>query len=251
MDVAYGGAFKFLKESTVENVHLMRSLREFMDEGADQYEKEHGHGLIVPGEEDAWRCDILDTIAINPGAICLDVASGTGILTRMLAGWVGVDGHVVATDLSEESLVANAESLPPELRRRVSFVSGDAHDGKLLASAAHRSFDYITCRQGVVMFVDPLAVFRHWYEWLKAGGRVVVLDALWTRRSWAGSWEGLIDSLPLSCPQSLATVPYFLSQAGFVVEERRLLRRVNQCLASTQTEEFDCPRYVVVASKPS
>ncbi len=235
----------------MDQTHLIKKVLQIVDAEAANYENERGHGLSTPEEESAWTSDVLEAIKFRPGCTCLDVAAGTGVFTRMLARWVGKEGHIVATDLSGEMLTRNEKGLPPELGGRVSFLVGDAHDEKLLESTAHRSFDYITCRQGVVMFANPLTVFRHWYSWLNQGGHVVVLDALWSRRIWTGPSSELIDHLPLACVQSLATVPYILEQAGFVIEQCRFMQRVNQWFASSQTDDFDSPRYIVVARRPS
>jgi hypothetical protein len=37
------------------------------------------------------------------------------------------------------------------------------------------SFDWITARQVVGHFYDPLLVFENWHRWLKAGGRVLIV----------------------------------------------------------------------------
>ena len=170
----------------------------------------------------------------------------------MLADWIGPHGHIVATDFSEVSLKENAKSLPQELRTRVSFVKGDIHDDKLLDSSTHHLFDYITCRQGTLSFSDPITVFRNWFKWLKPGGQVIILDGLRTRRMWdtGPGWGDVVDDLPLSCLQTMATIPYLLQHSGFMVDHCRLLERVNQIFASKETQLFECPRYIVVAHKP-
>ncbi len=235
----------------VEKGNLTRRLPELWDREASDYESMRGHGFTSPEEEFAWRADVLEAVDCGPGSICLDIAAGTGVFTRLLAEWIGPTGHVVAIDQAPEMLAKNRELLPPELRSRVSFVLGDAHDSGLLNSVPHQTFDFITCRQGLICFVDPLAIFKQWFQWLNVGGKVVILEGLWTRREWSvGDWGTLIDQLPLSCVQTLAIVPYLLQQAGFVVDQYHLLARVNAWFESTQSD-FDCPRYIVVASKPS
>jgi ubiquinone/menaquinone biosynthesis C-methylase UbiE len=228
---------------------VTKLVKELTDASVDNYEKERGHGFATLEEETAWRNDILDVINFNSGSICLDVGAGTGVFTRVLADWTGSDGHVIATDLSEKMLAKNKELLPSEFSSNVSFILGDAHNDQLLNSAVHKSFDYIACRQTVILLVDPLSVFKQWYRLLNENGRVIILDALWARSRWSESWNKIADYLPLACAQSLATVPYCLQQAGFVIEHCQLLPRVNEWFVSTETNSFLSPRYVVVAGK--
>lgn len=225
------------------------AVKKLMDSEAAQYETERGHGFADAEEERAWRKDITDAITFKQGGICLDVGAGTGVLTRLLAEWVGPEGHVVAADLSGAMLSVNEKILPPEMKERVSFVTGDIHDDTMLNTAAHKTFDYIACRQVVGIFLDPIVIFKRWYQSLKESGQVVILDALWTRRSWSGGWDEVIDHHPLACVQSLATVAYCLKQAGFSIEQSAFLPTVNGWFEKTQSQQFDCPRYIVVARK--
>jgi ubiquinone/menaquinone biosynthesis C-methylase UbiE len=231
---------------------ISKLLAEVADAEADSYEAERGHGFSSPEENDAWREDIAQIIAFSPGSTALDVGCGTGVFTRMVMGWVGSEGYVVATDLSTESLRLNKMRLPPDMSGRVSFVLGDVHDSTLLDGNAHLPFDYITCRQGVCLFEDPLTVFGHWWRWLKPGGQIVILDGLWTRRSWAVDerWAALVDKLPLSCIQTTNTVRYLLERTGFAIEHVSMLDRVNDWYRRTQNDVFDTQRYIVIAAKP-
>jgi hypothetical protein len=93
--------------------------------------------------------------------------------------------------------------------------------------------------------VDPLRAFRNWHRWLKADGRIVVIDALWTRDSWSN--DALVEHLPLACTQTRATLAYLLEQAGFGLKENRWLERVNRLLGAEERN----PRYIMVAYKTS
>lgn len=228
---------------------LENAIRDDMDAIASEYESHAGHGIYTEEEEKAWHPDILDCVSFKPGSTCLDVAAGTGVLTRILAKWVGEQGHVVASDFAEKALKENSQLLPANLKERVSFLLGDTNNPEMLQSARFKSFDYVTCRQGVVLFKDPLKVFRNWFNWLNDGGTVVILDALWSRESWTGLYAPMVDQLPLSCLQTLATIPYLLQEVGFTIAKQSYLNRVNALYADSKDPNVTPPRFIVVAVK--
>jgi ubiquinone/menaquinone biosynthesis C-methylase UbiE len=229
----------------MQQKELTRIVRDLHNENAHNYEDKQGHGFAGKDEENAWQQDINELAVFQPGMRCLEVASGTGVLTRLLVEWAGPNGHVTALDHAEQMLSKNKELLPSGWQDRVSFVCEDADTFQ--PDGADQQFELIACRQGVIFFADPLAVFGHWHRWLKDGGKVVILDGLWTRSEWV-AWENLIDQLPLSCIQTLATVPYLLRKAGFEIEKCQYMNRVNTWYRKTQGESA-CSRYIIVASK--
>jgi ubiquinone/menaquinone biosynthesis C-methylase UbiE len=150
-------------------------------------------------------------------------------------------------DTSEQMLKKNQSQMPDEFKK-VEFVVQEL-DGGTLRPEWKESFDLICCRQGVVCFVDPMAVFVRWHHWLKPSGKLLILDALWTRSAWnEGDWAGVFDYLPLSCTQSLATIPYLLELSGFNIEHNALLPRVNALFSGNEIQS-QCPRFAIVASK--
>ncbi len=106
------------------------------------------------------------------------------------------------------------------------------------------SFDLIASRQLANCLFDPLAAFRNWIHWLRPGGTMVVMDGLFDRDAWSGTWDGMVDTLPLSACRTTATVPYLLEQVGFHVDYVGPMVHTNELL-STRT-----PRYIVAATKP-
>ncbi len=98
----------------------------------------------------------------------LDVACGTGVLTREAARRAGPEGAVTGLDLSPEMLEV-AERLSPELRWQQG--SADA------LPFAGQSFDAVVSQFGLMFFPDQVAALREMTRVLVPGGRLAV--AVW------------------------------------------------------------------------
>ncbi|HWX37389.1 MAG TPA: class I SAM-dependent methyltransferase, partial [Steroidobacteraceae bacterium] len=154
---------------------------------------------------------------------------------------------IVGTDISSDMLGVARAQLP---QCRFELITKEA-EPSLFQPA---TFDLIISRQLVCHLVDPIAVFECWKMWLKPGGRIAVIDGLWTRNDWGppSSLTGaLVDERPLSCTQTSATLSYLLSRANLAVKHRRFLNRVND-FARVKYEigqrREPILRFVVVAS---
>jgi SAM-dependent methyltransferase len=188
--------------------------------GADPDDLEHS----IPQElEEPYRQDLEEVLGpFDRHKSVLEVGAGNGLFTRLLSGW-GCR-RVVGTDISA-GMISVARSRLPDCEFKV--ISTEA-DPDLFRPA---SFDLIISRQVACHLIDPIAVFECWKTWLQPGGRVAVIDGLWTRKDWGPSVNSagvLVDDRPLSCTQTWATVAYFLERSGLSVTDRRFLDRVNR-----------------------
>ena len=121
--------------------------------------------LLVPALMQAWAPRVADAAGIGPGDRVLDVACGTGVLTREAADRTGPSGAVTGLDLSPEML-AVAARLSPELRWQQG--SADA------LPFPDRSFDAVVSQFGLMFFPDPVAGLREMMRVLVPGGRLAV-----------------------------------------------------------------------------
>lgn len=81
----------------------------FSDEsGAAAYDRLFTANLFVP-----WARLLVELVAVRPGDVVLDVATGTGIVARLAAGHSGTSGQVVGIDPSSPMLDV-ARSKPQE-----------------------------------------------------------------------------------------------------------------------------------------
>lgn len=170
----------------------------------------------------------------------LDAGSGTGALSLALVRIPGL--QITAL----EPCVAMSERFKskPELCD-IPVVPGFCDHSDDHSHFAPHSFDLVASRQLANCLFDPLAAFRNWFSWLRPGGIAIVMDGLFDRDAWTGSWDGMVDTLPLSACRTTAMVPYLLEQVGFRIDSVGPMEATN-ALASTRTE-----RYLVAATKPT
>jgi demethylmenaquinone methyltransferase / 2-methoxy-6-polyprenyl-1,4-benzoquinol methylase len=125
--------------------------------------------LMTAGTNHLWNRVVVRASGVGPGDRVLDLACGTGSLTRDLAKKVGPDGYVLGIDFSKEML-REAEKKPmPGVEYRL----GDATD---LTGVEDGSFDAATIAYGARNIPDLDALFSEMARAVRPGGRVVCLE---------------------------------------------------------------------------
>ena len=142
-------------------------VREMFDRIAGRYDLLNT--VMTAGLNRLWNRRVVDATALNPGGRALDLACGTGSLTRDLAKKVGPDGYVLGIDFSQEMLRA-AQSRPAS---NVEYRLGDATDLKDVPSD---SFDAATIAYGARNIPDLDALFSEMARALKPDGVAVCLE---------------------------------------------------------------------------
>ena len=101
--------------------------------------------------------------ALRPKNV-LEIAAGTGIVTRHLRHLLDKDAQLTATDISDSMMdVARAKFQPSE---QVTFLNADA----TALPFDDNNFDAVVCQFGI-MFFDKAKGFSEVYRTLKPGGR--------------------------------------------------------------------------------
>jgi arsenite methyltransferase len=139
----------------------------------DVVAKYYGCGIVVPAELRGRRV--------------LDLGSGSGRDSYLLAQLVGSSGEVVGVDMTDEQL-ATAEAHLGWHRERFGFAQGNVRFlrgyieqlGEL--GLEPESFDVIVSNCVINLSVDKPAVFRGAYELLKPGGELYFSDVYSDRR---------------------------------------------------------------------
>ena len=140
-------------------------VREMFDRIAGRYDLLNT--VMTAGLHRLWNRKVVRATGLGPGGRALDLACGTGSLTRDLAKRVGAEGYVLGVDFSREMLRA-ARSAP-----NVEYRLGDATNLEGVPSGA---FDAATIAYGARNIPDLDALFSEMARTLKPGGVAVCLE---------------------------------------------------------------------------
>lgn len=162
-----------------ERAHLVR---EMFDRIAGRYELLNT--VMTAGLHRLWNREVVRATGLRRGDRALDLACGTGSLTRDLARRVGPTGHVLGVDFSKEMLRA-AETRP---RRNVEYRLGDATNLEGVESGA---FDAATIAYGARNIPDLDALFSEMARCVRPGGVVVCLEIARPEGRIASAFYGL------------------------------------------------------------
>jgi len=125
------------------------------------------------GTDVRWRRKAVELADVNAGDRVLDVACGTGDLTQEFARTAAAD--VVGLDFTREMLDIAGQKrtrLAEELKRKVSYVEGDAQR----LPFADATFHVVSIAFGIRNILEPDVALREFARVLRPGGRLIVLE---------------------------------------------------------------------------
>lgn len=135
---------------------------EFSAEVAELYER-----AMVPVFFEPYAREVARRLRATPGMRVLEIACGTGAVTRELAAALPEGVAIVATDL-EQRMLDRAETVA--MARPVEWRVADA----LALPFEPESFDVVVCQFGAMFFPDRVKGFAEMRRVLRAGGRAYV-----------------------------------------------------------------------------
>jgi ubiquinone/menaquinone biosynthesis C-methylase UbiE len=112
--------------------------------------------------------DLIVTAGLRPGERVLDVACGTGIVTRLAAERVGAAGKVTGLDIHPGMLAVAGSATPPDMS--ITWREANAESLPFPDSA----FDVVLCQMGLQFVSGKLDALREMRRVLKSGGRAVI-----------------------------------------------------------------------------
>jgi ubiquinone/menaquinone biosynthesis C-methylase UbiE len=170
--------------------------------------------LLVPLIFEPYAIDVAARLAARPLTRVLEVAAGTGVVTRHLATMLPASVAIVATDLNEPML---EQARAIGTGRPVEWRQADA----MKLPFADASFDAVVCQFGVMFFPDKAAAFAETRRVLMAGG--VFMFSVWDRieeNEFADTvTAALQDVYPDDPPRFLARTPHGYSDPSTIVQD--------------------------------
>ncbi len=120
-----------------------------------------------------WKRYTLDMARARPGNRVLDLAGGTGDLTKKFSKQVGLSGEVVLSDINSSMLGQGRIRLTNDgVMANVRFVQANAE----ALPFPDNHFDIITIAFGLRNVTDKSKALASMYRVLKPGGRLLVLE---------------------------------------------------------------------------
>ena len=158
---------------------------------------------LVPLIFEPYAADLAKRLGSQRISRVLEIAAGTGVVTRALAASLTGDVSIVATDLNQAML---DQAAAVGTARPVEFRQADA----LALPFGDGEFDAVVCQFGVMFFPDKAKAFSEARRVLKPGG--IFLFNVWdriTENEFADTTTAALESVfPKDPPRFLARTPH-------------------------------------------
>lgn len=122
---------------------------------------------LVPVIFEDYAKEMAARVAKRKPALVLELAAGTGVLTRLLCDRLSRKSEIIASDLNEPMLGVAQKKF--KSREAVSFQPIDAMEIPL----DDNSVDVVVCQFGVMFFPDKVQSYKEALRVLKPGGRYI------------------------------------------------------------------------------
>lgn len=120
-----------------------------------------------------WKRHTIELSGIRPGNVVLDLAGGTGDLTKVFAKRVGKSGRVVLADINESMVRIGRDRLTDEgIIGNVDYTISNAE----ALNFANNSFDLVTIAFGLRNVTNKDQALAEIYRVLKPGGQLMILE---------------------------------------------------------------------------
>ncbi len=165
---------------------------------------------LVPALMEEWAPRVAEAAGVRAGDRVLDVACGTGALTREAVRRAGPNGAVTGLDLNP-GMLAVAARLSPTVR----WQEGSAQ----ALPFPDRTFEAVISQFGLMFFPEPAGALREMMRVLVSGGRLAV--AVWaslTDTSAYAAEVALVERLAGTAAGDALRAPFVLGEPGRLAE---------------------------------
>lgn len=152
------------------NWSLKEEIRDYWSGRAETFDQSRGHRIHDGAEARSWRRVMTEGLGDIAGKKILDLACGTGEISRML---LDLGAQVTGVDFAEPMLTRAKAKLA---RRDWVGMLGDAERLDTLQEA---TFDGAITRHLAWTLTDPLAAYAAIFRVLKPGARLLIIDGDW------------------------------------------------------------------------
>jgi len=129
--------------------------------------------LMSFGIHRLWKWFAVAVSRVKPGQVVLDLAGGSGDLTRLLSQAVGATGRVVLADINASMLSVGRDRLLDEgFYQSIDYVQANAE----CLPFTENYFDCILMGFGLRNVTDKAAALRSMYAVCRPGGKVMILE---------------------------------------------------------------------------
>jgi ubiquinone/menaquinone biosynthesis C-methylase UbiE len=160
--------------------------------------------FLVPLIFEPYAVDLAARLAKTDPRNVLEIAAGTGVLTRAIAARLAADARMVATDLNQPML-DHAKARQPQ-DGRIAWRQADAQ----ALPFEDQFFDAVACQFGVMFFPDKIQGYREARRVLRPGGHYVfnVWDRIADNEFADVVTQALATMFPDDPPRFLARTPH-------------------------------------------
>ena len=160
--------FGFRNIPTSDKVQHVRAV---FDSVAENYDLMND--MMSFGIHRLWKRFAVNMSGIKPGQQVLDLAGGTGDMTRLLSPRAGKEGHIVLSDINAAMLGNGRRALLDSgISANVTFAQANAEQ----LPFPDKSFDLVTMAFGLRNVTDKQRALESIYRVLRPGGRLLVLE---------------------------------------------------------------------------
>jgi SAM-dependent methyltransferase len=204
----------------------------FSPEITDDFVRLH-EDLLVPAIYGQWAHRVADLAEIDLGHSILDIACGTGSLTKAAQLETGLRGKVIGLDASEKMLAAAAKK-----SRGITWQQADAQH----LPYERNEFDRVLCQFSMMFMPNRVAAIKEMLRVCKPDGMVVI--AVWAHLDHSKAYATLTKLVRKHVGSRAAlkvSAPWSLGVPG----------AMDRMLLATRINEYTCHERLGVSPFPS